>query len=215
MTAGMMPSFTSVKPNTRVLGRDDDVADGGEAGAAAEGRAVHASDDRHRQLVERAEHRATRLRVAQVLVFRVGDVFAIHATSAPAQNDLAGAATARPHDARSASAVTLRGPGGQLADHLVVERVADLRAIERQVLDRPVASGRQELVGHQCLHEDTKSRSDCLRVTSWLRDKSHIRKTPNFGSGIGALNAADSPSARACRVSAGSRIPSSHRRAVE
>jgi hypothetical protein len=43
----------------------------------------------------------------------------------------------------------------------------------------------------------------------------HIRKTPNFGGGIGALNAADRPSASACRVFAGSRMPSSHSRAVE
>src|SRR5262249_19821876 len=43
----------------------------------------------------------------------------------------------------------------------------------------------------------------------------HIRNTPNFGSGMGALNAADSPSASACRVCAGSRIPSSQIRAVE
>ena len=43
----------------------------------------------------------------------------------------------------------------------------------------------------------------------------YIRNTPNFGTGMGALNAADSPSASAARVSAGSRMPSSHRRAVE
>ena len=56
MTAGRMPSFTSVNPNMRVLLGDDDVADGGEAGAAAERRAVDAADERHRQVVERGEH---------------------------------------------------------------------------------------------------------------------------------------------------------------
>ena len=54
ITAGRMPSFTSVKPNTRVLGGDDDVADRGQAGAAAERRALDAADQRHRQRVERA-----------------------------------------------------------------------------------------------------------------------------------------------------------------
>ena len=45
--------------------------------------------------------------------------------------------------------------------------------------------------------------------------EAHIRKMPNFAGGIGALNAADRPSASALRVCAGSRMPSSQRRAVE
>ena len=47
------------------------------------------------------------------------------------------------------------------------------------------------------------------------RSAVHIRKTPNFGSGIGAFSAIDSPSASAGLVSTGSRMPSSHSRAVE
>ena len=43
----------------------------------------------------------------------------------------------------------------------------------------------------------------------------HIRKTPNFVSGIGALRAAEIASARTSRVCAGSITPSSHSRAVE
>jgi hypothetical protein len=43
----------------------------------------------------------------------------------------------------------------------------------------------------------------------------HIRNTPNFAGGIGALNAAEIPSASASRVFAGSRMPSSQSRAVE
>jgi hypothetical protein len=43
----------------------------------------------------------------------------------------------------------------------------------------------------------------------------HIRKTPNSVSGIGAFSAAERPSARTRRVSSGSMIPSSQRRAVE
>ena len=42
----------------------------------------------------------------------------------------------------------------------------------------------------------------------------HIRKTPNFVWPIGWFIAAESPSASAMRVSAGSRMPSSHSRAV-
>ena len=45
--------------------------------------------------------------------------------------------------------------------------------------------------------------------------RGYIRKTPNFAGGIGALNAAEMPRASASRVFAGSRMPSSHSRAVE
>ena len=43
----------------------------------------------------------------------------------------------------------------------------------------------------------------------------YIRNTPNGVSGIGALRAADRPRPSTVRVSAGSMMPSSHRRAVE
>jgi len=43
----------------------------------------------------------------------------------------------------------------------------------------------------------------------------HILNTPNFGPGIGALNAAEMPRASICRVCAGSMMPSSHSLAVE
>jgi hypothetical protein len=42
-----------------------------------------------------------------------------------------------------------------------------------------------------------------------------MRKTPKTVSGIGALSAAEMPSASTLRVSSGSMIPSSQRRAVE
>lgn len=42
----------------------------------------------------------------------------------------------------------------------------------------------------------------------------HMRKTPNWVSGIGALSAAAMPSPSTVRVSAGSMMPSSHSRAV-
>jgi len=47
-----------------------------------------------------------------------------------------------------------------------------------------------------------------------LLQSHHIRNTPNFGGGIGALRAAEMPSPRVMRVSAGSMIPSSHSRAL-
>ncbi len=43
----------------------------------------------------------------------------------------------------------------------------------------------------------------------------YIRNTPNGVDGIGALRAADSPRPSTIRVSTGSMIPSSQRRAVE
>jgi hypothetical protein len=48
-----------------------------------------------------------------------------------------------------------------------------------------------------------------------LKGSHYILNTPNFAVWIGALNAAEMPSARASRVRAGSRIPSSQMRAVE
>jgi hypothetical protein len=42
----------------------------------------------------------------------------------------------------------------------------------------------------------------------------YILNTPNFVSGTGAFIAADKPSASTLRVSAGSMMPSSHKRAL-
>ena len=47
------------------------------------------------------------------------------------------------------------------------------------------------------------------------RGGAHMRKMPKVVSGIGMFNAAEMPSARTVRVSAGGMIPSSHSRAVE
>ena len=48
-----------------------------------------------------------------------------------------------------------------------------------------------------------------------LLSPAHMRKMPNSVSGIGALSAAEIPSASTRRVSSGSMIPSSQSRAVE
>ena len=53
-----------------VVGGDDDVADRGQAGPAAERRALDPSDQRHRQRVERAEQRRGGVGVAEVVVAR-------------------------------------------------------------------------------------------------------------------------------------------------
>ncbi len=58
---------------------------------------------------------------------------------------------------------------------------------------------------------DVGAVDDCIAHAFLL----HIRKTPKVVSGIGALRLAAIPRARARRVSSGSRIPSSHSRAVE
>ena len=54
----------------------------------------------------------------------------------------------------------------------------------------------------------------CHRGLHRGNDHAHIRKTPNFVGPIGWFIAADRPSASAMRVSTGSRMPSSHSRAV-
>src|SRR4029453_8963702 len=83
-------------------------------------------------------------------------------------------------------------PPGELRDHSFVERVAHLRPVQYQTLDWPVASDIEMLESHR-----------------------YIRKTPKRGAAIGAFHAADNASASASRVSTGSRMPSSHNRAVE
>ena len=136
ITAGRMPSLTSVNAEQRVLGGDDDVADRGEAGAAAERRAVDAADERNRQPIERLEHPRHRARVAHVLVARVGDHLRHPRQVRAGAEHLA---RAREHrHARGAVGRHRRRPRGQLRDQLLVERVAHLRPIERDADDRTV-----------------------------------------------------------------------------
>jgi hypothetical protein len=71
----------------------------------------------------------------------------------------------------------------------------------------PVCQYRGKQLGID-LHRYT-SPAHCLVPSSH-----HIRKTPNFTSGIGAFRLADSASASTRRVSAGSITPSSHSRAL-
>ncbi len=66
MTAGMMPSFVSVKPKTAAVGGDDGVGDRAEPGSPGDRRAVDARDDGLRTAVDRAVHVGHRLGVAEV-----------------------------------------------------------------------------------------------------------------------------------------------------
>ena len=71
----------------------------------------------------------------------------------------------------------------------------------------------RECVGVQevCPRRPSAARAGCRRPAVGP----HMRKTPNVVSGIGALSAAEIPSAITLRVSTGSMIPSSQSRAVE
>ena len=168
---------------------DHDVADGGQAGTAAERGAVHAADERKRQGVEPAVHLRERLGVAEVLLPRV-----VHRPGHPRE-----VAAGREHGTGAAQdgradreiGVPRDRPAGEFVDHLLVEGVADVRPVEREVLDGAVAAGQQVGERHR-----------------------YILKTPKRASGIGALKAAESPRASVSRVCTGSSSPSSHNRAV-
>src|SRR5215210_9540621 len=114
----------------------------------------------------------------------------IHARSAPAQN-------AFPAPDRTATRAPLEATVAAHADNSAI--TSSLKALR--------TSGRLRTT-RTTGPSDVIWRCDAIGVR-------YMRNTPNLGSGIGALKAADRPSASACRVSAGSRIPSSHSLAVE
>src|SRR6185295_10050291 len=70
-------------------------------------------------------------------------------------------------------------PVREIANQFFIERVADVWTVERHVLDGTIASGNE-----MCVHANR-----------------YMRKTPKRGAAIGALQAADRPSASACLVS--------------
>ena len=124
-----------------VGGGDTDVGDAGEAEAAAHGIALDRGDHRLRGGVHRLHHRAE---AAVVLLELVGcprgsrrgriagdrEVFQIGAGAKRA------AGPAQHHHAHG-TVVSDRREGRQnLARHLCAERIADLRAVEREVQDR-------------------------------------------------------------------------------
>ena len=119
----------------RVVGGDDDVADRGEAGAAAERRAVDPADERHRQRVERSNIARQRRASRRFSLVRVGDRLRHPGEVGAGAERLAGAARGRRRAASDRSAHARR-PRGQLGDHLLVEGVAHLGPVERDALDR-------------------------------------------------------------------------------
>ena len=114
----------------------DDVADGGETGAAAERGAVDAADRRQPAACRsRGTSRAIRARVARRSPRASSRPSApSSAASAPALNTLPGAGE---HDDAQRRDRARRSPAhaGQLGDDVVVERVADVGPVQRQVLD--------------------------------------------------------------------------------
>ncbi len=68
---------------------------------------------------------------------------------------------------------------------------------------------------HAALRVQVHAQCQAMKSRTYKRaSPSHIRNTPKRVGSIGAFNAADSPSPSTRRVSAGSMMPSSHRRAL-
>ena len=96
------------------------------------------------------------------------------------------------HDAHVRARTHLQKGGGDVGNHLIAEGVAHFGLGEGD-------GGAVAVVGQG------KGCHACLP---------YMRKTPNLVSSMGALRAADRPSARTRRVSTGSITPSSHKRAL-
>ncbi len=115
------------EPEGRGLGADGDVADGREAGAAAQRVAVDAADERLRQLVQRSVHRVHARGVGDVLVERPV-LHRPHPVEVGAGAEH-GAGPGEDDDPdRVVGAQGLRG-ARQLGDERRVEGVADLGAV--------------------------------------------------------------------------------------
>ena len=194
----------------RVGGRHDDVRHGAETGAAAERGPVHARHDRHGQAIDREEHARGFRGILRVLLAReVGHPRHPAHVRARAERRSGPGDHDRAHLPVGADRI---GPPRHLADHLVVERVAHVGPVEHEVLHRTVVPHVDALEPHERIPR-------CCALASGLEPLAsgpvYILNTPNPAGASGAFAAADSPSASACRVSSGSRIPSSQRRAVE
>ena len=124
--------------------RDDDVAAGDEAAAAAERVPLHARDDRCRAAVDRLEHRAQPERVGDVLL--VGEVDrGAHPVDVRAGRERR--AVAREHDGARVADVGERP--GELGDQRRVEGVSPLRPRQRDPQHRAVALDPQRARAHQ------------------------------------------------------------------
>ena len=123
------------EPEHRVVGGDDHVADGREAGAAAERRAVDAADERHGQTIERQEHRRRSPRIGQVLLAREAE----HPATSTGRRRRRRTPRRRPAARRRApnrpSAGRSRRTPSVRAIIVFVERVANVRPVERDGRD--------------------------------------------------------------------------------
>ena len=70
ITGGNQAKPNLGEPEDRLLGRDDDVANRDQSGPAAERGAVHATDHRHWQAIQRLEHPRHLGGVVHVLIVR-------------------------------------------------------------------------------------------------------------------------------------------------
>ena len=185
---GRIPSTTSVNPKTASSAATTTSQTAARPGAAAECGAVDAADHGHGDRIDRVEHPRGPSRVGEVLLAGIAEHFR-HPLDVGASREHRSGALKHDHADRSVGGHGRR-PAGQFLDQPFVERIPDVRAIERDRRDR---SGRDEEVGHDA----------------------YMRKMPKRASGIGALYDAEMPSANASRVRAGSSMPSSQSRAVE
>ena len=136
----MIPSFTSEKEKT-ASGAAIAMSDAAtRPGAAAEGVALHARDDRRRAAVDRLEHRAQRVRVGDVLVVRE-----LGRGAHPLDVGAGGEARPVPGEDDRARAADVDERLRELGDDRRVERVAAVGPRERDAEDVAVALGAEVL----------------------------------------------------------------------
>jgi hypothetical protein len=139
----------------RRLPGDRDVAGGDQAEPAADGRALDHHHDGLRAVVDRAQHQLERARVGAVLPLVVAGG-ALHPVQVgPGREALAGTRQHdRPH--RLVLAQILEGLR-QSGDQRLVERVVELRPVERHPRDRAVAAHEDDgILAHARLTSGTR-----------------------------------------------------------
>ena len=104
-----------------------------------------------------------------------------------------------------------------LGHQQMIQRAVDALEVQTGIPPVLIIGQRLDVLPEQALGGPHVVAREALEVVRprrhrWLSP--HIRKTPNFASGIGAFRLADSASASTRRVSAGSMTPSSHSRAL-
>ena len=137
ITAGMIPSFTSEKPNDGIVGGDGDVGASGESATAAEAVALDPGHDGSGASVDRSEHPVQAERVLDVLLVAEVDRRALPVDVGAGAEALA---LTRQDDGPRVANV---GEGlGQLANELRVEGVSPLGLVDRDSEDGPSRSMR-------------------------------------------------------------------------